>query len=1188
MKKLTTLISILLICIFHSFSSFSQNSDTEKKSQTYAVVIGISNYESDAIPKLEFSHIDAQHFADFLKSEKGGGVSPDNIKLLTNEDAQLASILEALDWLKSQINENDQAIIYFSGHGDIETKNDEKLGYLLAYNSPTNNYVNNAISVKDINEFANAISLENKGKMVLILDACHSGVLAGDFFKGKNLVNKQLQTVLNNEVRLTACAANQEAAEGVNWGGGRGAFSYHLLNGLNGLAEKTNDSLIVLNEIQKYLDSAFVNDKFLIQEKHPQNPVLDGHPSYPLSFGFNSGFESFKAKFNSNEISQNSTLTLLGFSKVKVQPIDSLFNWLDTTEIEKSIDLRKLDSVNSKTFSRVFVDEILSINHQNYVLQVSKLLKNNPAFQKRFNERYVQHVHNRVQHIINSYLQGDLGELRRRDYYNLEKKEYEKILILIQITKRLVPEEHRLAHTLKINYLYLAGLNARINLVKSNKIDSLFEVATYFQNEALKLEPFAAYILNEIGVIKLLKGEFDSAEKQFLLASEIAPTWAIPLVNLISVYFAKRNPTKARKVMNKAEELQPNLEYKEINAGLVYELEKNWLAAESSYLSAIRKNDKHFLPFERLGIVNIHNTNFENAEMYFKHAKKLKVDLNVNFFKFGYVLSPKFVYSLPIKREIPICADSSKFITQGVHNLYSGFLGFYNSKGRNDALAISQIKSGLKEYPLMPSAHHILGKMQYFEGKWKDAQENLLIAKNNYIEENKLKFEIIRVLQLDTRSGADKCLVDFFEYFKYDSLENEYLLAEIFQKLGDNDKAIEKYKEIIACENLRGFKSEPYLNWQYLNHHLMGSLKLALLYEKLEKYDLAASTLQKQVLFNSKNQLRLLSNGDASIYWYVNVLTFKAALFDFYQRMITSFPRDYIWRERLGLWLFENLKQESQQKVTSRNGSALDIPFNYRPAIIIYENKITFLGIDEELTVSLLVDLDKIAFDNLLISTKLNGKLKQDIYILQALAGLAPIVYNIDTAIIFHNLVLSQEENLKSRSSLIELFNVKEKYPEAFKHLKKLDELKLLNSNQKIQFIQYSILSNEKSDVYRRMIELDTFNINDVKKNYLIFEMNSNMTNMSSKYLKSSVKAIYIDKPKTKIIYDSLKNSSESLYIQARKLSLKNKNKRAIGLLKASVKKGFLYKELLLNDPAFEKSRSSVGRIVDYYIKTDK
>ncbi len=113
MKKLTTLISILLICIFHSFSSFSQNSDTEKKSQTYAVVIGISNYESDAIPKLEFSHIDAQHFADFLKSEKGGGVSPDNIKLLTNEDAQLASILEALDWLKSQINEYDQAIIYF-------------------------------------------------------------------------------------------------------------------------------------------------------------------------------------------------------------------------------------------------------------------------------------------------------------------------------------------------------------------------------------------------------------------------------------------------------------------------------------------------------------------------------------------------------------------------------------------------------------------------------------------------------------------------------------------------------------------------------------------------------------------------------------------------------------------------------------------------------------------------------------------------------------------------------------------------------------------------------------------------------------------------------------------------------------------------------------------------------------------
>ena len=66
---------------------------------TYAVVVGISTYESSGMPQLEYAHKDALFFADYLKSKSGGEVPEDNIRLLINENATYAAIYEALDWL---------------------------------------------------------------------------------------------------------------------------------------------------------------------------------------------------------------------------------------------------------------------------------------------------------------------------------------------------------------------------------------------------------------------------------------------------------------------------------------------------------------------------------------------------------------------------------------------------------------------------------------------------------------------------------------------------------------------------------------------------------------------------------------------------------------------------------------------------------------------------------------------------------------------------------------------------------------------------------------------------------------------------------------------------------------------------------------------------------------------------------
>ena len=219
----------LLLLIIITFYTCSLQAQTAQAAQTYAIVIGISGYQNKALPELKYADKDAGLFAAYLQSYAGGSVPAHHIKLLLNKDATIAAIYQAMDWLKQQCHTNDVAYIYFSGHGDLETDSGAKVGYLLAYNTPPNNYTNNAIKIPDINNDANTLTLTNGAKVILITDACHSGKLAGDFFKGKQLAAAQLGIVLNNEVRLAACLPGEEAAEGPDWDGGRGVFSYYLL-----------------------------------------------------------------------------------------------------------------------------------------------------------------------------------------------------------------------------------------------------------------------------------------------------------------------------------------------------------------------------------------------------------------------------------------------------------------------------------------------------------------------------------------------------------------------------------------------------------------------------------------------------------------------------------------------------------------------------------------------------------------------------------------------------------------------------------------------------------------------------------------------------------------------------------------------------------------------------------------------
>ncbi|HTH30224.1 MAG TPA: caspase family protein, partial [Lacibacter sp.] len=140
--------SLLIFCFFCCRILFAQQIH---KGNTYAVVVGISRYQNSGISELRFANRDAQMFFDYLRSPAGGSVPQDNIRLLLDSTATNAAVYNALSWLTQTVQANDLVYFYFSGHGDMESETARRLGFLLAFNTPRTNYLNNAIRIEDLN-----------------------------------------------------------------------------------------------------------------------------------------------------------------------------------------------------------------------------------------------------------------------------------------------------------------------------------------------------------------------------------------------------------------------------------------------------------------------------------------------------------------------------------------------------------------------------------------------------------------------------------------------------------------------------------------------------------------------------------------------------------------------------------------------------------------------------------------------------------------------------------------------------------------------------------------------------------------------------------------------------------------------------------------------------------------------------
>src|SRR6185295_19082004 len=150
-------------------------------------------------------------------------------------------------------------------------------GYLLPYDAPKVVYAISAVNVKILQSYVSTLSFRGI-QAIVITDACHSGNLAGGIEGLKNI-----QTVLKenwkDEIKMLSCQPGELSLEEKQWGNGRGLFSYELINGMTGLADKNKDGKVSLRELNLYL-----------MEKIPdganpmlQNPLVNGDMNAEVS-----------------------------------------------------------------------------------------------------------------------------------------------------------------------------------------------------------------------------------------------------------------------------------------------------------------------------------------------------------------------------------------------------------------------------------------------------------------------------------------------------------------------------------------------------------------------------------------------------------------------------------------------------------------------------------------------------------------------------------------------------------------------------------------------------------------------------------------------------------------------------------------------------------------------------------------
>lgn len=580
--------------------------------QNYAVVVGISDYQDDGIPDLRFADKDAEAFAGFLQSPSGGSLDNDHLKVFLNEKATVAQFATALDWLWEVVKEGDNVIIYFSGHGDVEKKSLTQPGFLLCWDAPAKVYLaGGTLALPMFQEVISTLSVQNKARVIVITDACRAGKLSGSSVGGSQLTSHSLAKQYTNEIKILSCQPDEYSLEGEQWGGGRGAFSYHLLDGLYGLADSNGDNMVNLKEIGRYLEDRVSEEV----APHNQNPMAIGRVTekiadvYPeilaqLKDGENEYYQVFAAT-ESRGIEENVLASA------------------DTNVVELYYTFK--ESLSNKNFLLPAGD--CAEFYYEKLIQEQQL----KSLHSTIKRNYAAALQDDAQQVMNNWLKTDINRTtvvgaRRRKGRVSQKVYSDKIKsfpLCLQRAAELLGENHYMYSTLQARKCFFEGyLLTNSNL---NPDKELGELALKHFREALRWEPElppAYWQISRVFGYQFL--EPDSMEYYTEKAMEQHPSWLSPYISTSHILTRKyRQYDRAKYLLEQAEIIDSTSSYLWNNWGVFYQKQRMYPKAIDAYKKAIQIDSTYDSAYSNLGNVYQYTGQIEEAEKAYLKAMQL-------------------------------------------------------------------------------------------------------------------------------------------------------------------------------------------------------------------------------------------------------------------------------------------------------------------------------------------------------------------------------------------------------------------------------------------------------------------------------------------------------------------------------------------------------------------------------------
>lgn len=238
--------------------------------RTYAVCIGLSEYQDSDFARLAFGSQDAADVAALLQRQPKA--SADTLRLLTDAKATKANVEDALEGFLSRAGTSDTILVYWSGHAFPEPGNPDKV-FFACYDTS----LNKPHTGLRMDKVRDALAEKKARYTVVLADTCHAGKLITRDIK---VVRKEIG-VAGGMAFFLAAEKDRKAVEAANWP--NGAFTHVLLGALRGQADGyqgagAKDGVVTLGELRSYIQSEMPK---LTQEKlgtalHPSISVTAG------------------------------------------------------------------------------------------------------------------------------------------------------------------------------------------------------------------------------------------------------------------------------------------------------------------------------------------------------------------------------------------------------------------------------------------------------------------------------------------------------------------------------------------------------------------------------------------------------------------------------------------------------------------------------------------------------------------------------------------------------------------------------------------------------------------------------------------------------------------------------------------------------------------------------------------------